>query len=165
MAETGKQAGGTLLGLLGSSLIATGIDKIPFMAVKETDGKVVSILKKAAKPVLLIGAGGTVSVMGRKHGKKFVASIGDGIAVGGGFSAIKAIAGSKTTIFNGLGSSETEVLSATANYYQENLQALENAMKENAKLIELKGVYEAELSGKVTIPGTQLNNEASSNIL
>lgn len=169
LVETGKQGGGTALGLLTSAAIGYGLDKIPFMQPKEGDGKMATVLKKAAKPVLILAIGTTTSVIARKKGSKFAAAIGDGVIAGGVFSTVKAVVGSKTQIFNGLGAAGDENSAAAANYYKENLDALEKVMKENGKVVELRGlgqeVEDANLSDQVIIPGTQINYGNSSAIV
>lgn len=162
LAETGKSTGIGLLGFLASAVAGWGIDKIGFLQSKETDGKVATIFKKAAKPTVLILVGGTGAVIGRKKGIKFLATFSDGFTIGGGYSAAKAIVGSKTNIFNGLGSTDAEVLNKVANYYQENLNNLNEVMKEN-KMIQKLGMEQENMNGmgSPAFPATDLKLETS----
>ncbi len=167
--ETGKTTGGLLLGLLTSAVAGYGLDKIGPIQAKDTDGKVVSFFKKAIKPVVLIGLGVTGSIVGRKKGIKFLSSFGDGFAVGGAFSGFKAIVGTKTNMFSGLGSSE-DVLSKVANYYQENMEELKKNMIESGAVVKL-GEAENNMSGNQEEmnggrrPGSEMRVEESTTFI
>ena len=158
--ETGIVLGGNLGGLVLGALITKGIDKVPFLASSPEDGKVKAILKKAVKPVVLIGLGTTVRHFSYKAGKgaTFVKGIGDGLNVIGLFTGAKAIF-SKSEMFNGLmggiglgdaGASKDQI----AEYYRENADALKKIAQENA----IHGTENEleELGLGVDIPGTKL---------
>ncbi len=155
--ETGIVLGGNLGGLVLGALITKGIDKVPFLASSPEDGKVKAILKKAVKPVVLIGLGTTVRHFSHKAGKgaTFVKGIGDGLNVIGLFSGAKAIF-SKSEMFTGLlsgiGLGAAPVnQDQIAEYYRETADALKEIAKENA----MSG-NELEELGEVDIPGTKL---------
>lgn len=171
-AETGKQAGGTALGVVVSAVVGYGIDQIGFMQPKEGENKVLSIVKKAVKPTVLIGGGLALGTFARSKGAKmnFVAAISDGITAGGAYSGIKAIVGDKTKIFSGLGNAGAD----NTQYYTENLKEFAKILKENGTAVELKGYLEegermparsTELGAPVIIPGTQLRISNSNMIL
>lgn len=163
--ETGKTAGGTLLGLLGSAALGFGIDKIGFIQVKETDGKVMAAVKKSIKPLSLILVGGVGSTVSRAHGAKFFAAVADGLIIGGAFSGVKAIVGSKTNLFNGLGATDEQLLSNTAKYYQENLDTMKQVLDQNKEILKLSGFNGTETPelnmGSATNPANDLNINAS----
>jgi len=165
LVDSGKTLAGHTAGFLGGAMIAKAIDKVPFLAENTADSTVVGYLKKAVKPVILIGLGTTARVIGVKKNQSFVKAIGEGLNVSGAFSAVKSF--SKSEIFAGLGSADDNVGAAQqAEYFRENMEALEEIAKENKAQLNLADIDEtAELNGDLAIPGTQLNLTDSKMIL
>lgn len=157
--DSGKTLAGHIGGFLGGAIIAKAMDKVPFLAENPADTKVVSLLKKAVKPTVLIGLGTTARVIGVKKNQAFVKAIGEGLNVSGAFAAVKTF--SKSEIFAGLGSEETVGAAEVAEYFREQSNALDQVARENSAQLNLASPEDDEavngFGDTVTIPGTQLN--------
>lgn len=154
LVDSGKTLAGHVGGFLGGAFIAKAIDKVPFLAENAADSKVVGYLKKAVKPVVLIGLGTTARIIGKKKNTAIVVAIGEGLNVSGAYSAVKTF--SKSEIFGGLGSVNELGAAQQAEYFRENLDALNEVAKENAAQLNLANVDETMGNYGLTIPGTQL---------
>jgi hypothetical protein len=157
LVDSGKTLAGHVGGFLGGAFIAKAIDKVPFLAENAADSTMVGYLKKAVKPVVLVGLGTTTRIIGVKKELSFVKALGEGLNVSGAFSAVKTF--SKSEIFAGLGSEDESVGDAKqAEYFRENTEALKQIAQENAAGLNLGETTENidGLGNTVTIPGTQL---------
>lgn len=94
-------------GLFASRLVNWGLDKV--ITENPEDGKIVSILKKAAKPTANIVIGTGLVWLGVKKQKSVVKHIGYGFVLGGGVDASVVIFKKNLFGMNGLGAADEKV--------------------------------------------------------
>lgn len=122
---------GVIVGLVGSSLAGSLLDKVPFLAPKE--GEEPSMIKKLVKPTILALAGGATVYL--THGKKetamqFVNGVGYGFIGGGVISGTRKFMSKDLTAGLGQSPSESKAL-IEAKYYKDSVNDMAKLLEAN----------------------------------
>lgn len=137
---------GVIVGLVGSSLAGSLLDKVPFLAPKE--GEEPSTIKKLAKPLILAAAGGATVYF--THGKKetgmqFANGLGYGFIGGGVISGTRKFMSKDLTA--GLGQSPAQSKAELeAKYYKDSVADMAKLLEANKFDPALPG-YEQPTNG------------------